>query len=122
MTEGEGKDVLPGHGDVRPERAEIERNGGIPNVEPDPTARGRVKEPRGGPELGRQTRGQQAVQQDIAEERKKEKRLTRVEGVDMEGMLKVRTLEPLAMGQGCDRKSSPSRPSLRISGHSTGAG
>ena len=57
--------MRPGHGDVQPERAKIKLNGGVPNAETDPTARGRVKEPRGGPELGRQKRGHQGIQQAI---------------------------------------------------------
>ena len=47
-------------------------------VEPNPTAQRRIKESRGGPERGRHKRGHQAVQQDIAEEREKEKHLTGV--------------------------------------------
>ena len=69
VTKGEGKDMMPSHGDVQPERAKIELNGDFPNVETDPTARGRVKEPSCGPELGRQKRGHQGVQQGIAKKR-----------------------------------------------------
>ena len=91
----EGKDMLPGHGEVRPERTKIERNGGILDFDSDPTARGRGKEPRGNPELDRQKSRYQTEQQEITKERDKEKCLTRVEGVDKEGMPKVRTLKPL---------------------------
>ena len=38
VMEGEGNKMLPGHGNIRPERTKIKRNGGIPDFDSDPTA------------------------------------------------------------------------------------
>ena len=65
VMEGEGNEMLPGHGNVRPERTKIKRNGGIPDFDSNPTARGRGKEPRGNPELDRQKSRYQTEQQEI---------------------------------------------------------
>ena len=96
MVKEEGKDRVPGHGKDRPDRTKIKQNEGTLDSDSDPTAQGRGKEPRGYPETDRQTSRQRAEQQEITKEKDKEKHLNRVEGVDMEGLPKVRTLEPLA--------------------------
>ena len=75
VQEGVIEDVLPGHSDIRPERAKIELIGGVQNFDPKSPARGRGKEPNGGTELARQERGHQAVQREIAKEREKDTEL-----------------------------------------------
>ena len=55
VMKGEWKEGLPGHGDVRPERNTIQQNGGLPDLDSEPTARGRGKEPKGDPELNKWT-------------------------------------------------------------------
>ena len=96
VAKEEGKDKIPGHGEVRPDRTKIKQNEGTLDSDSDPTAQGRGKELRGYPETDRQTSRQRAEQQEITKEKDKEKHLNRVEGVDMEGLPKVRTLEPLS--------------------------
>ena len=80
MVKKEGKDKIPGHGEVRPDRTKIKQNEGTLAPDSDPTAQGSGKEPRGYPETDRQTSRQQAEQQKITKEKDKEKHLTRVEG------------------------------------------
>ena len=94
VAKEEGKDKIPGHGEVPPDRTKIRQNEGTLDPDPDPTAQG--KEPRRYSETGRQTSRRQAGQREISKEKDKEKHLTRVEGVDMEGMPKVRTLQSVA--------------------------
>ena len=80
VVKEEGKDMVPGHGEVRPDRTKIKQNKGTLDSDSDPTAQGKGKEPRGYPETDRQTSRQQAEQQKITKEKDKEKHLTRVEG------------------------------------------
>ena len=61
VTEGEEKDVLPGHSDVQLEGAKIERIGGFQNFDSEYPSRGIGNELKGGTELVRRERGHQAV-------------------------------------------------------------
>ena len=69
VVKEEGKDRIPGHGEVRPDRTKIKQNEGTLDSDSDPTAQGRGKEPRGYPETDRQTSRQRAEQQEITKEK-----------------------------------------------------
>ena len=115
MPEGEEKNVLPGHSDVRLERAKIKLLGGIQNFDPESPAQGSGKEPNGGTKLVRQCSERS--------QRGGRRRNTSPGSRDSTMRASPRsTPSNCSRGQSCYRESSPRRPSLRSLGRSTGAG